>query len=331
MARDKIEKVDFDPETSKKLLSFWSVHQPDNAKFGTGDWVLPADLDVDFIRNDFVVHPDDLWIVTPPKCGTTWTQEIVWLITTDVDLAKSQKNQFYRIPFLELGHLLPKHMKTPLPEFATAEHNEENVVSFMSHSVKYVASLDRPRIIKTHLPFDLLPKNLLDTCKVIYVGRNVKDAAVSWYHHCKLRGFSGSFPDMADTFLKGQQLYSPIFDHILGAWKRRNHPNLYFTMYENMKLDLDTVVKNMAAFMGKQLSEEQHLKILENVDIEAFRRNKYVNKEKEFPPDKDGKGFIRKGVIGDWKNFFDASMNAQWDPWIEKNLHGTGFNMIFEA
>ena len=43
-----------------------------------------------------VVYPDDLWIVTPPKCGTTWMQEIVWLIHTDVDLAKSQYNQFYR-------------------------------------------------------------------------------------------------------------------------------------------------------------------------------------------------------------------------------------------
>jgi hypothetical protein len=43
-----------------------------------------------------VVYPDDVWIVTPPKCGTTWMQEIVWHIHTDVDLAKAQLNQFYR-------------------------------------------------------------------------------------------------------------------------------------------------------------------------------------------------------------------------------------------
>ena len=42
------------------------------------------------------VYPDDVWIVTPPKCGTTWMQEIVWHIHTDVDLAKAQLNQFYR-------------------------------------------------------------------------------------------------------------------------------------------------------------------------------------------------------------------------------------------
>ena len=28
----------------------------------------------------FKLYPDDVWIVTYPKCGTTWTQQIVKLI-----------------------------------------------------------------------------------------------------------------------------------------------------------------------------------------------------------------------------------------------------------
>ena len=69
------------------------------ARFGKNGHCLPAwgyKEVADFVRNDMVVYPDDLWIVTPPKCGTTWIQEIVWLIHTDVDLAKAQCNQFYR-------------------------------------------------------------------------------------------------------------------------------------------------------------------------------------------------------------------------------------------
>ena len=27
----------------------------------------------------------DVWLVTPPKCGTTWTQEMVWLLANDLD------------------------------------------------------------------------------------------------------------------------------------------------------------------------------------------------------------------------------------------------------
>ena len=27
----------------------------------------------------------DVWVVTPPKCGTTWSQEMIWLIANDLD------------------------------------------------------------------------------------------------------------------------------------------------------------------------------------------------------------------------------------------------------
>ena len=136
-------------------------------KVGKPKYCLPMSLDVNFIRNEFEIYPDDLWIVTPPKSGTTWTQEIVWLIHTNCDVSKAQCNQFYRIPFLELGHILPEELKGPRPNFKTDEKNESNATSFMAHSFEYVQQLERPRLIKTHLALEVLPKNLLKTCKVM--------------------------------------------------------------------------------------------------------------------------------------------------------------------
>ena len=52
------------------------------------------------------------------------------------------------------------------PDFDMTEKNEENVLKFMSHSLDFVLSLNRPRIIKTHLPIELLPKKLLEIGKV---------------------------------------------------------------------------------------------------------------------------------------------------------------------
>ena len=52
-------------------------------------------------------------------------------------------------------------------------------------TVKLAASMPSPRVIKSHLPFEFLPPNLLDTCKVIFVGRRPKDCCVSLFHHFK--------------------------------------------------------------------------------------------------------------------------------------------------
>ena len=65
-----------------------------------------------------------------------------------------------------------------------------------------VDAIPSPRLIKSHLPFELLPKELLETCKVVFVARsfldtflkitisilirNVKDAAVSFFYHERL-------------------------------------------------------------------------------------------------------------------------------------------------
>lgn len=84
--------------------------------------------------------------------------------------------------------------------------------------------MNERRFIKTHLPFSLLPPNLLEIgckvrgvlvrkhktiyqllffIKVIYVARNPKDVAVSFYHLNRLirtQGYIGDFPKYWDYF-----------------------------------------------------------------------------------------------------------------------------------
>lgn len=61
---------------------------------------------------------------------------------------------------------------------------------------KLSKSTPSPRHFKTHMPFSLLPTNLLDKCKVIYLARNMKDVALSYYYHnklIKLHDYNGDF------------------------------------------------------------------------------------------------------------------------------------------
>lgn len=53
------------------------------------------------IRN-FKVREDDVWILSYPKCGTTWTQEMVWMLANNLDYETAKKIDISnRSPILE--------------------------------------------------------------------------------------------------------------------------------------------------------------------------------------------------------------------------------------
>ena len=62
-------------------------------------------LDLDAVRS-FEVYPDDVFVITQPKCGTTWMQELSWLISNNLDLEGAKVNQFYRVPFFDYQALI---------------------------------------------------------------------------------------------------------------------------------------------------------------------------------------------------------------------------------
>ena len=67
-----------------------------------------------------------------------------------------------------------------LKSFEEMKTEESNDI-FLTYN--FIDELPSPRFIKSHLPFANLPSSLSETCKVVYVARNPKDVAVSWYYH----------------------------------------------------------------------------------------------------------------------------------------------------
>ena len=55
---------------------------------------------------NFKLRPDDVWIITYPKCGTTWSQEMVWQIVNKVNLDMAKIPLLVRSPFLEMEALI---------------------------------------------------------------------------------------------------------------------------------------------------------------------------------------------------------------------------------
>lgn len=54
----------------------------------------------DKIRS-FEIYSDDIWVLSYPKTGTTWTQEMVWLICNNLDYKGAEILLDTRFPFIE--------------------------------------------------------------------------------------------------------------------------------------------------------------------------------------------------------------------------------------
>ncbi|KAI9553518.1 hypothetical protein GHT06_021436 [Daphnia sinensis] len=289
-------------------------------------------------------RPDDIYVSTFPKCGTTWVQELVWMVVNQCDFEKSKKEQLsIRSPFLEKANspLVDKIMELlcywnlmdwlrPFIRKAISL-----VLGDCLRDLEQIDQMAGPRVIKSHLPLYLLNPSVLNTSKVVYVARNPKDVIVSYYHYHRLLEFhhyTGNLEAFADYFMTDRVYSAPFFPHLLDAWNKRHHPNLHFVFYEDLKRNLRGEIEKIAKFLGKTLTEDQLVKLTEHLRFDNFAKNETVNCEigKEIGLMNNSGHFIRKGKTGDWKNHFSPELNERIDKWMQANLEGTDLRFITE-
>jgi len=295
------------------------------------------------------LRPTDVWVMSFPKTGSTWTQEMVWCIGNDCDLAKAKSlHMDVKFPLLEhwinskgmMSKVIKQKGAKTTKMFAMLRRNPE-IITIAKNDTTSIMRKTPPtqqRYVKTHIFFSLLPPRILDICKIIYVVRNPKDTVVSYYHHNLLfKGlyeFKGDFKTFAELFMANTLPWCPYWENLKQAWSRRHHPNMCFIVYEDMKEDLPGVVRKVSTFMEKPLSEQQVTDLCEHLSFSSMGKNDKVNREVFrdviMHEDKQAKKFMRKGQIGDWKNYFDDDLNRRFDTWIAANSHGVDIAFRYE-
>ncbi|XP_018331171.1 sulfotransferase 1 family member D1-like [Agrilus planipennis] len=282
---------------------------------------------------NFEVYDDDVWVCSFPKSGTTWTQEMVWLIENNFNYEKAKRPIYERFPHFEL------HVYYDLKSAFSKNPNLKRQ-PFSTNSFEYIKNLKRPRLIKTHLPFALLPNQIrkfIKKPKIIYITRNCKDVCVSFYHFSRdFDAFTGTFETYSRLFLKGKVPYGPFWHHNLGFWVQRNKPNVLILRYEKLKENLPSVIKDVARFLQKPASESDIRNLVNHLSFENMKNNRSVNYSSlaaflnEINESNNQGVFMRSGKIGNYKEIMSKEIEQEFDVWIKGNIGNTGF-LEYEA
>jgi hypothetical protein len=220
---------------------------------------------------NLAVFPDDIFIVSYPKSGNTWTRFLM------ANLVYPEKSP----DFSNINLIIPD------PE-ALAKRT--------------LARLPRPRIVKSHQYFDPRYK------RVIYVVRDPRDVALSQYHfHIKRTVIDESYPieRFVRRFVAGETTpYSSWGENVAG-WvaTRYNTPGFLLLRYEDMMADAKGELAKIAAFVEIDATPERLAQAVERSSAERMRdmEKKQARKWSSTRNTRQDMPFVRTANSGNWK------------------------------
>lgn len=216
---------------------------------------------------NFEVRLDDVFVCSLPKCGSSWTEVIVWLLMHNLDYETIQTVKRYKL----------------MADFESHRSFCDESFSYETAWLDYYNKLNSSRVIKTHLPVFALPKRIWSMgAKVIYITRNPKDMAVSDYHFRR-----NAFPtdikmdDVINGLINDKWVCSPYLEHILNYWNIRNLPNVCVVAYEDLVQKPFTTIKMMIEFLERHYTDEQLKQLIDFISFENMKKNRAVNREED--------------------------------------------------
>ncbi|XP_063773262.1 amine sulfotransferase-like [Pseudophryne corroboree] len=255
------------------------------------------------------IRDSDVFLVTYPKSGTIWTQNILCQI-----LKEKQGN-----------------VEDNVDNMAKAPWIESNM-----NKTDFGSCLS-PRLFTSHLPYYLMPKDLRNQRgKVIYVSRNPKDVVVSYYHFFKLlvnlKHITITWEEFFDRYMSGKVGGGSWFDHVRGWNTHKEEYNCLFLSYEAMIKDLRSAVLKLCQFMDVKLDDQAINKIAEKATFKNMKQDPLANYTflpNEFLDHSKGE-FLRKGIIGDWKNIMTVAQSEKVDEVLKEKLGDLPITFIWD-
>lgn len=217
---------------------------------------------------NFKIYPDDVWTVSFPKAGTTWIMNTVWQLRNNLNFSADMIEASFR--YIDRA------------VFYDSTEDNENDADFIAATklvdtkLSEYENLAPPRILKSHLPAYLLPKDIWSVKpKLIYVYRDAKDVALSTYHmyqnHVWLK-YAGTKEDFLDAFVNDHVIYGPFYDHVRSFKQLSKLDHVLLIKYEDMIADPFAAVKKISEFLNCSYDDDQLQQLTEHVSFENMRK-----------------------------------------------------------
>jgi hypothetical protein len=258
----------------------------------------------------FRFRAGDIIISTPAKCGTTWTQMICALLV-------------FQTPDL------PRPLDLLSPWLEMRLRKKAEVFDL------YEAQTQR-RFIKSHTPLDGLPAEKGIT--FISVGRDPRDAALSWNRHMENLDMPTAFSALAAAIEPGDEFAPPphrrtftdgreallhwvddptppdevamslagTIHHLASFWEVRSRDDVVLLHYDDLRADLEGEMRRLADRLDIKVPDDRWPALVQAASFGEMRR-----RADEVAPDtgnriwKDNAGFFHRGTSGQWRDLLE--------------------------
>lgn len=243
------------------------------------------------------VFPDDIFLVSYPKSGNTWTRFLI------ANLVYPEKNP----DFANINDLIPD------PE-AMAKRDLERA--------------RRPRILKSHQYFD--PRYP----KVIYIVRDPRDVVLSaYYFDIKRKLINEAYPleKFVSRFVRGELTPYGSWGENVATWiyTRGNSPQLLLVTYEALQSKGAQEMGRIADFLGIRSTPEKIAFALSQSTADRMREleRKQGHLWSSTRETRQDKPFVRSARTGGWRNELTEASVAEIESAWGGLMHEIGYEL----
>jgi len=233
-----------------------------------------------------LILPDDIFLVSFPKSGNTWTRFLLANLRFPNEPAT----------WANIDRLVPDPTGTAKKDFDR---------------------IPRPRIIKSHECFD--PRYP----RVIYIVRDPRDVVVSQYHyHRKIRRIEVDSPieKFVPRFLAGETCPHGSWGQNVATWlyTSEGDPRFLLLRYEDLVADTARELAKVVDFLKLSAGPAQIAQAVERSSADRMREMEKAQDNGLFKGSRNDMSFVRAAGSGGWRTGLPAPMVAKiesaWGP-----------------